>query len=85
MMFENPRIRTSSVLDARSAPVKAFIRATGLLDSRDLLPKVMDVTLEFADFPFLTEKALADRMHGEEVFITNEDRVNSEAWMVIAT
>jgi len=50
---------TSSVLDARSAPVKAFIRATWLLDSWDLLPKVMDVTLEFADFPFLTGKALA--------------------------
>jgi len=70
---------TSSVLDARSAPTKAFIRVTWLLDSWDLLPKVMDVTLEFADFPFLTGKALADRMHGKEGFITNEDRVNSEA------
>jgi len=70
---------TSRVLDARFALVKAFIRATWLLDSWDLLPRVMDVTLEFADFPFLTGKALADRMHGAEVFITNEDRVNSEA------
>jgi len=58
--------------------VKAFIRATWLLDSWDLLPKVMDVRLEFADFPFLTGKALSDRMRGEEVFITNEDRVNAE-------
>ena len=67
------------MLDARFALVKAFIRATWLLDSWDLLTRVMDVTLEFADFPFLTGKALADRMHGSEVFITNEDRVNSEA------
>lgn len=59
--------------------MKAFVRATWLLDSWDLLPKVMDVRLEFADFPFLTGKALADRMHGEEIFITNEDKVNAEA------
>jgi D-3-phosphoglycerate dehydrogenase len=59
--------------------VKAFIRATWLLDSWDLLPKVMDVRLEFADFPFLTGKALTDRMQGEEIFITNEDKVNAEA------
>lgn len=59
--------------------MKAFVRATWLLDSWDLLPKVMDVRLEFADFPFLTGKALADRMQGEEVFITNEDKVNAEA------
>jgi len=59
--------------------VKALVRATWLLDSWDLLPKVMDVRLEFADFPFLTGKALADRMRGEEVFITNEDKVNGEA------
>jgi hypothetical protein len=57
------------VLDARSALVKAFVRATHL-DSWDLLQKVIDVRLEFADFPFLTGKALADRMHGEEIFIT---------------
>jgi len=38
----------------------------------------MDVRLEFADFPFLTGKALADRMQGEEIFITNEDRVDAE-------
>jgi len=59
--------------------VKAFVRATWLLDSWNLLPKVMDVRLEFADFPFLTGRALSDRMQGEEVFITNEDRVNAEA------
>jgi phosphoglycerate dehydrogenase-like enzyme len=59
--------------------VKAFVRATWLLDSWNLLPKVMDVRLEFADFPFLTGKALSDRMQGEEVFITNEDKVNAEA------
>jgi len=59
--------------------MKAFVRATWLLDSWDLLPKVMDVRLEFADFPFLTGKALADRMQGEEIFITNEDKVNAEA------
>jgi phosphoglycerate dehydrogenase-like enzyme len=58
--------------------MKAFVRATWLLDSWDLLPKVMDVRLEFADFPFLTGKALSDRMQGEEVFITNEDKVNAE-------
>jgi phosphoglycerate dehydrogenase-like enzyme len=66
------------VLDVRVYVMKAFIRATWLLDSWDLLPKVMDVRLEFADFPFLTGKALSDRMHGEEVFITNEDKVNAE-------
>ena len=49
--------------------MKAFVRATHL-DSWDLLQKVIDVRLEFADFPFLTGKALADRMHGEEIFIT---------------
>lgn len=59
--------------------MKAFVRATWLLDSWNLLPKVMDVRLEFADFPFLTGRALSDRMQGEEVFITNEDRVNAEA------
>jgi phosphoglycerate dehydrogenase-like enzyme len=67
------------VLDARFALVKAFVRATWLLDSWDLLQKEIDIRLEFADFPFLTGKALADRMHGEEIFITNEDRVNAEA------
>jgi phosphoglycerate dehydrogenase-like enzyme len=67
------------VLDGRVFPVKAFVRATWLLDSWDLLTEVMDVRLEFADFPFLTGKALSDRMHGEEVFITNEDKVNAEA------
>ena len=41
-----------TMLDARFALVKAFIRAAWLFDSWDLLPKVMDVTLEFADFPF---------------------------------
>jgi len=59
--------------------VKAFVRATWLLDSWNLLPRVMDVRLEFADFPFLTGEALSDRMQGEEVFITNEDKVNAEA------
>jgi glyoxylate reductase len=59
--------------------MKAFVRATWLLDSWNLLPKVMDVRLEFADLPFLTGKALSDRMRGEEVFITNEDKVNAEA------
>ena len=59
--------------------MKAFVRATWLLDSWNLLPKVMDMRLEFADFPFLTGRALSDRMQGEEVFITNEDRVNAEA------
>jgi phosphoglycerate dehydrogenase-like enzyme len=59
--------------------MKAFVRTTWLLDSWDLLPKVIDVRLEFADFPFLTGKALSDRMHGEEIFITNEDKVNAEA------
>ena len=59
--------------------MKAFVRATWLLDSWNLLPKVMDVRLEFADFPFLTGRALSDRMQGEEVFVTNEDRVNAEA------
>ena len=58
--------------------MKAFVRATWLLDSWNLLPKVMDVRLEFADFPFLTGKALSDRMQGEEIFITNEDKVNAE-------
>jgi phosphoglycerate dehydrogenase-like enzyme len=59
--------------------VKAFIRATWLLDSWNLLSEVVDARLEFADFPFLTGKALSDRMHGEEIFITNEDKVNAEA------
>ena len=59
--------------------MKAFVRATWLLDSWNLLSEVMDVRLEFADFPFLTGKALSDRMHGEEVFITNEDKVNAQA------
>jgi phosphoglycerate dehydrogenase-like enzyme len=63
----------------RAYVMKAFIRATWLLDSWNLLPRIMDVRLEFADFPFLTGKALSDRMHGEEVFITNEDKVNAEA------
>lgn len=62
--------------EARS--VKAFIRATWLLDTWNILPKEMDVRMEFADFPFLTGKALADRMRGEEIFITNEDRVSEE-------
>jgi len=59
--------------------VKAFIRATWLLDTWHLLPKEMDVRMEFADFPFLRGRALGDRMRGEEVFITNEDRVDDEA------
>jgi lactate dehydrogenase-like 2-hydroxyacid dehydrogenase len=67
------------VLDARIALVRAFIPATWLLDSWGLLPEVMDVRLEFADFPFLTGKALADRMQGVEISITNEDKVNAEA------
>jgi len=59
--------------------VRAFIRATWLLDTWHLLPKEMDVRMEFADFPFLSGKGLADRMRGEEVLITNEDRVDDEA------
>lgn len=50
-----------------------------LLDSWNLLPKVMDVRMECADFPFLTGKALADRMRGEEVFVTSVDPVDEEA------
>jgi hypothetical protein len=72
------------VLDARLALVKAFVRATWLIDSWDLLQKEIDIRLEFADFPFLTGKALADRMHGEEIFITNETESMRKLWMVIA-
>ena len=58
--------------------VKAFIRSTWLPDVWDLLPKEMDVRIELAGFDFLSGKALAERMHGEEVFITDEDQVNEE-------
>ena len=43
---------TPTVLDAGFPLVKAFIRATWLFDTWNLLPKVMDVTLEFANSPF---------------------------------
>ncbi len=59
--------------------MKAFVRATWILDDWDLLQKAIDTRMEFADFPFLTGKALADRMRGEEIFITNEDRIDEEA------
>jgi D-3-phosphoglycerate dehydrogenase len=59
--------------------MRAFVRATWLLDDWDLLSEEMNVRIEFADMPFLTGKALADRMCGEEVFITNEDHVDEEA------
>jgi len=59
--------------------MRAFVRATWLLDDWDLLSEEMDVRIEFADMPFLTGKALTDRMCGEEVFITNEDHVDEEA------
>jgi hypothetical protein len=59
--------------------MRAFVRATWLLDDWDLLSKEMDVRVEFADIPFLTGKALADRMRGEEIFITTEDPVDEEA------
>jgi D-3-phosphoglycerate dehydrogenase len=78
-MIENPKILQGRGARYEVCLLKAFIRATWLLDSWNLLSKVMDVRLEFADFPFLTGKALSDRMHGEEVFITNEDKVNAEA------
>jgi len=78
-MIENPKILLGQGARCEVSLVKAFVRATWLLDSWNLLPKVMDVRLEFADFPFLTGRALSDRMQGEEVFITNEDRVNAEA------
>jgi D-3-phosphoglycerate dehydrogenase len=39
----------------------------------------MDTRIEFADMPFLTGRALADRMREEEVFITNEDHVDEDA------
>ena len=59
--------------------MKAFIRATWLIDAWDLLPKVMDVRIEFADFPFLlVGKALAERMRGEEILIVDEDRVTED-------
>ena len=58
--------------------MRAFIRATWLLDDWDLLAGEMDVRIEVADFPFLEGKALADRMQGEEVLITNEDHVTEE-------
>ena len=78
-MIENPKILQGRGARYEVCLVKAFVRATWLLDSWNLLSEVMDVRLEFADFPFLTGKALSDRMHGEEVFITNEDKVNAQA------
>jgi len=58
--------------------VRAFIRATWLIEAWDILPKHMDVRIEFADFPFLLGKALADRMRGEEILIVDEDHVTEE-------
>jgi len=60
-------------------PLKAFIRATWFPDAWDLLQKQMNVRMEIADFPTLRGRALADRMQGEEAFITDEDRVDEEA------
>lgn len=37
-----------------------------------MLTRVMDVKLEFVEFPFLAGKDLANRMRGEEVSITNK-------------
>jgi lactate dehydrogenase-like 2-hydroxyacid dehydrogenase len=39
----------------------------------------MDTRIEFADVPLLTGRALAERMRGEEVVITNEDHVDDDA------
>ena len=59
--------------------MKAFIRATWLIDAWNLLPEVMDTRIEFADFPsLLAGKALGDRMRGEEILIVDEDRVTEE-------
>jgi len=60
--------------------LKAFIRTTWLPDAWDLLAGEMDVRLELTDFRFLSGKRLSDRMRGEEVFITDEDRVDEEAF-----
>jgi len=63
----------------RDCALRAFIRATWLIDAWDLLPKVMDTRIEFADFPsLLAGKALGDRMHGEEILIVDEDRVTED-------
>ena len=56
--------------------MKAFIRSTWLPDAWNLLPKEMDVRIEVAGFHPLSGKDLAERMRGEEVFITDEDKVN---------
>jgi len=59
--------------------MRAFIRATWLVDAWNLLPDVMNTRIEFADFPNLLEgKALGDRMQGEEILIVDEDRVTAE-------
>jgi len=59
--------------------VRAFIRATWMIDAWNLLPKVMDTRIEFADFPSLLEgKALGNRMRGEEILIVDEDHVTQD-------
>jgi len=59
--------------------VRAFIRATWIIEAWDLLPKVMDTRIEFADFPnLLAGKALGDRMREEEILIVDEDRVTED-------
>ena len=58
--------------------MRAFIRATWLIEAWDILPKHMDTRIEFADFPFLAGKALSDRMRNEEILIVDEDHVTSE-------
>jgi len=59
--------------------VRAFIRATWIIEAWDLLPRVMDTRIEFADFPnLLAGKALGDRMREEEILIVDEDRVTED-------
>ncbi|HUO42277.1 MAG TPA: NAD(P)-dependent oxidoreductase [Methylomirabilota bacterium] len=59
--------------------MRAFIRATWLVEAWNLLPTVMDTRIEFADFPSLLEgKALGNRMQGEEILIVDEDRVTED-------
>ena len=59
--------------------MRAFIRATWLIDAWNLLPEVMDTRIEFADFPsLLAGKALGDRMRGEEILIVDEDSVTED-------
>ena len=59
--------------------MRAFIRATWLVDAWSLLPEVVDTRIEFADFPNLLEgKALGNRMQQEEILIVDEDRVTKD-------